>query len=823
MNCIRKTVTTLLLFLLGSACSYAQIDTEFWFAAPDISSHNNFDKPMILRITSFKEACTVTISQPSGGGMPVQTFTLAPQSSKSVDITAWIDAIECRPANTVHNKGLRISSTAQISVYYEVNHISRNPELFVLKGRNALGNDFFISSQNSAFNNASYNPAPFSSFNIVATENNTTVTITPSKDVIGHAAGVPYTITLNRGQTYAAVAASPMPNQHLEGSRVSSNKPIAITLADDLISPIGFGCADMVGDQTIPVSITGTEYMATKGYLNGGLEKLYITATANNTAIFKDGIQVTTLTAGQTYEVTVTNPSIYIRSSNPVYVYQISGIGCELGSAILPPIKCTGSLSATFAKSTTRQIYMNLLVKSGGQGSFKVNNNPTIIIADSFRVVPGTNNEWYAASVLLPNGIVPLDSTVTVTNSITFFHMGVLQGTERDGTSFGFFSSFNNNYANASTPTATICDGNTIKLIADSLLTATYEWRGPNNFFSTLQNPTIPNVSALNAGKYELKVTVPGCGSQVDSVFIAIGGEVRSTVSQTICAGDAYAGYTTSGTYIDTLKTVSGCDSIRTLTLTVKPRSFNTITQTICEGQSFLGYTTSGIFRDTLVAANGCDSVRTLNLTVLRRGRSILNQTICRGQSYLGYTVAGTYIDTLVAANGCDSIRTLNLRVDVPATPNLGANRELCNGDTLILFPGNYASYLWQNNSTNSTFIVDRPGLYSVTVTNACGSKTDDVLVTGVDCIILFPNAFTPNGDGKNDFFKILNAFRINDYSLVIYNRWGQQVFATSDVLSGWDGRLKGVPQDPGTYVYYCKYVKDNKQVVTKGSLHLLR
>jgi gliding motility-associated-like protein len=823
MNCIRKTVITFLIFLVSTPIVFAQIDTEFWFAAPDVSSHNNFDKPIILRVTSFREGSTITISQPSNGGLPTQTFTLDPSTSKSIDITAWIDAVECRPANAVLNKGIRISSTAAISVYYDVNNNGLNPELFVLKGRNALGNDFFISSQNAGPNSNAHNPAGYSSFNIVASENNTTVTITPSKNVIGHPAGVPYTIILNSGQSYAAVATSALPNQHLEGSRVTSNKPIAITLADDLITSPGYGCADLVGDQTIPVNITGTEYIATKGNLLGTLEKLFITATANNTAIFKDGVQVTTLNVGQTYTTTITNASTYIRSTNPVYVYQLSGIGCELGAAILPPIKCTGSLSTTFSKSTTGHIYLNLLVKNGGQNSFKVNNKDTIIKSDFFTPVPGTNSEWYTASVLLPNGIAGLDSAVTVSNSITFFHMGVLQGIERQGSSFGFFSSFNNNYANASTPTPTVCNGTTIKLFADSLLSAIYEWKGPNGFFSTQQNPTITNASVLNVGKYELKVTLPGCGSQIDSLFIQIGGNVRTNVSQTICEGGSYDGYTVSGIYIDTLTTLLGCDSIRTLNLTVKPRSYNSITQTICEGDSFLGYTISGIFRDTLVAANGCDSVRTLNLTVLPRGRSTLYQTICRGQSYLGYTQTGNYVDTLVAANGCDSIRTLLLQVDVPATPNLGSNRELCNGDTLILYPGNYASYLWQDNSTNSSYVVNRPGLYSVTVSNACGSKSEDVLITGVECVILFPNAFTPNGDNKNDFFKILNAFKIKNYTLSIFNRWGQQVFSTTDVLTGWDGKLKGLPQEMGTYVYYCRYTKDNKEMVVKGSMHLLR
>lgn len=822
MNWLRKTIL-LTCFFIATLSSFAQIDTEFWFAAPDISSSTGLDRPAFLRIASFKDAGTVTISQPAGGGLPTQVINLPANSSASIDLTAWLSAVECGPGNTVQNKGIRIVSTAQISVYYEVNHTSRNPELFVLKGKNALGNDFFISSQNAGSNTSLHNPLPYSSFNIVATEDNTAVTITPNKSVVGHTAGVPFTITLNRGQTYAAIATSQANTQHLEGSRVSSTKPIAITLADDLVAAPGYACADLVGDQTIPTSIIGTEYVATKGYLLGTLEKLYITATANGTTISKDGILIATLSAGQTLETNVSNSSTYIQASNPVYVLQVSGIGCELGGAILPPIKCTGSLAVTYTRSSSRSNYLNVLVRAGGESFFKVNGSSGVITAGNFTPVPGTSNQWLSASILLNNSISALDSPVTITNSRTFFHLGVLIGNDREGTAFGFFSSFNNNYANASTKTPLICDGGRIELFADTLLTATYQWTGPNGFTSSQQNPVISNAPTASAGKYYLTVTLPGCGNQLDSVTIGIGGSKTSTVNRTICEGDTTEGYTTSGIYIDTLNTVLGCDSIRTLNLTVLPKSVLTLTQTICEGDSVFGYTQTGIYIDTLTAANGCDSIRTINLTVLPRSRSTLTETICQGQSYLGYTTAGIHVDTLVAANGCDSIRTLILNVDTDPLPNLGPNRELCVGDTIQLYPGLYASYLWQDNSTNDRFVVNQTGTYSVTVTNACGSASDDVTIRSVDCVILFPNAFTPNGDGRNDYFKILNAFNLTDYTLTIYNRWGQLVYSTTDFRQGWDGQLKGLPQDPGMFVYYSSYKKDNIPVTTKGTFILIR
>jgi hypothetical protein len=157
-----------------------------------------------------------------------------------------------------------------------------------LKGKNALGTAFLTPFQNF-LNNASY---ARSGFNVVATENNTVVTIVPSQNIVGHAAGIPFNITLNAGQTYCAEASSTAANLHLSGSSVVANKKSAITLHDDTAegTPYG-GCADLQGDQLIPSSIIGMEYIALKGYLNGP-DKVYILGTSNGTNLSIDGTNV---------------------------------------------------------------------------------------------------------------------------------------------------------------------------------------------------------------------------------------------------------------------------------------------------------------------------------------------------------------------------------------------------------------------------------------------------------------------------------------------------------------------------------------------------
>lgn len=860
----------LFFLLLSSTRTFAQTDTSFWFAAPEVSSQDGFDRPIVIRLTSYARPCTVTISQPANGGMPTQVLHLPANSTQSTDLTAWIDYIECKPGDAVKKSGIKIASTADISAYYEVNQNWVNPEIYVLKGGSALGNEFYISSQTIG-NNGAFYPTPYSSFNIVASEDNTAVTITPTNDIVGHAANTTFTITLNRGETYAAIATSQLGTKHLGGSRVTSTKPVAITVSDDLLnSPVYGTCSDLVGDQTIPTRMLGTEYIATNGNLHAPFDKVYVTATQNGTSIKQDGAFVTTLNAGQSVELSLTNNSTYIQSSLPVYVYQLTGIGCELASAILPPISCTGSNSITIARSTDLEMYLTVLVKIGGESGFSVNDNSNIIRASQFTAVPGTSNQWLTAKVSLPVVDYPLGTAITVKNTSSLFHLGALQGNGVAGTSFGYFSNFNNVSAQAYALMPDVCEGSIIQLFSNTVGSANYHWDGPANFISEQQNPVIIKPSSSNAGKYILTLTAPGCGIYRDTVAVMVKPKVVSAIDQTICDGQSYAGYIYSGHYTDTFAAANGCDSIRTLNLVVTKKVSSTVNQTICEGQNYEGYNATGIYKDTFPSASGCDSTRTLNLVVLQRASSILEQTICEGQSFEGYKASGTYTNTFIAANGCDSVRTLNLVVLEKASstidkticegqsyegyeatgtytntfvaangcdsirllhltvlakpaPDLGLAKEICQGDSLLLYPGAFASYVWQDGSTAAHFKVTKPGRYSVMVTNACGANSDEIAITEDDCTIYFPSAFTPNNDGKNDVFNILNAHGLQDYDLMIYNRWGQKIFESRDLAKGWNGLFNGQLQSTGVYVWSCRYKKYNAIVNRKGTVVLIR
>ncbi|MBK9191571.1 MAG: IgGFc-binding protein [Crocinitomicaceae bacterium] len=214
--------------LISSSSVFSQQDTVFWFAAPDISTAEG-QSPIYLRFQSYSSPATVTVTQPANGAFVPVVLNLTANDADSINLTAFIASIESPSANTINTTGIKVSSTSNITAYYEVAAAS-NREIFSLKGSKALGTNFYTPFQ-KFWNNAVVAPATFSSIEIVATQDNTTVLITPKTNITGHVANVTFSINLDEGETYSARDTDVNASTSLAGSIVSSDKPIALTLS----------------------------------------------------------------------------------------------------------------------------------------------------------------------------------------------------------------------------------------------------------------------------------------------------------------------------------------------------------------------------------------------------------------------------------------------------------------------------------------------------------------------------------------------------------------------------------------------------------------
>ena len=186
----------------------------------------------------------------------------------------------------------------------------------------------------------------------------------------------------------------------------------------------------------------------------------------------------------------------------------------------------------------------------------------------------------------------------------------------------------------------------------------------------------------------------------------------------------------------------------------------------------------------------------------------------------------GYYSVTVKDANGCiNDYNKININSSKAITATLGKDFNVCSGVEVKLSPGLFTSYVWQDNSKDSIFKATTPGLYTVRVTDnrGCIAIAKINLLDQCDDIV-FPSAFTPNGDGKNEGFGPLGTlFAVSQFNLRVYNRWGQIIFSTNDPFKKWNGSTKDNILSTGTYVWMAEYIFNKMpKKVKKGTILLM-
>ncbi len=554
---------------------HAQRGTEFWLAPPDITDLHNSPggEPLYLIVSSAGAASTVTIDVPANGAFVPIVVNVQANKSRRVNLTAFKAQLETRPTNTICNTGLHVVSTTPITCYYECAN-TNNTDIWALKGPNGLGQEFYIPLHKHApfFNHQPFaNPhQAFASFDICATQNNTIVTIYTPTPVDGHPALQQFSITLQRGQTYSCGwtgANWEQPATHPSGAVVLADKPIVVSLKDDSDHNPSGGCYDIMGDQLVPVNVVGEDYIAVKGSLNNtGDESVVLLATQNGTQVFLDGAAtpVATLFAGEYFRVdmdylaTSTDNAVYIHCTKPTYAVHVTGFGCEMGQALLPPLNCAGSQQLNFVRDDAQTFYITLLVRAAAVNSFTITGPGTATIPPaSFVTVPGTGGTWMAARIQYNTTQVPVDSTFTITNSLDVFALGVVNGGASTGCKYGYFSEFVAPITVSAGVDQTICANTTATLagaVAGGTTTGIWATSGtgtftPNN--TTLNAVYTPSAGDAALGNVTLTLTSTGaCNPVSDPMTLTItpAPTANAGPDQSVCRNNANVSLTGSVT-----------------------------------------------------------------------------------------------------------------------------------------------------------------------------------------------------------------------------------------------------------------------------------
>lgn len=765
-----KWLCTFILIIVTSNL-FAQVDTAFWFAAPEIINDNtspHTDRPIIMRMTAFGNAATVSIAQPANSSFLPIVVSIAANSSVSVDLTNQIDLIESKPADQILNTGLLISSSAAISAYYEEASNS-NPEMFVLKGSNALGTSFFIPAQNIMSNWAFYTLPPilpYSSFDIVATEDNTAIVINPANNIVGHSAGIAFTVMLNKGQVYSASAVGRNPLDHLMGSIVTSNKPIAITIKDDSIGGDGYaGCLDLAGDQIVPVGLLGTKYIALPGFLNNPVGKpsdhLFILATEDNTSISINGNNKATINKGITYHDSSYSQVQYIETSKPAYVLHLTGFGCEVGHAVLPQIECTGSNKVAFTRSNATALYMNILVPTGYENKFKFNGGTSVINASQFSVVPFSGGLWKYAQIFVDVSQLAVGAGAIVENSDIEFHLSIIHGDATGGARYGYFSDFNklNVVATSNAVNGAICANSDLKFFTtfNNALAVQFNWTGPNGFTSNIPNPVLSNITTSESGLYTLNATKFSCNTVNVPINITVNPIPKPLLSTNapICSGKDltvnvnYAGGSFSWTGPNGFSSPNATNLIPNISQNGSGNYIVTASANNCSAKdsifvqinptpsaSVFSVNSNICFAKALQISNSNSVPSTTYSWLLPNGTNLSTQNI--NISAVQFSDSGKYVLT-VSTLSCTSKDSIYIKIIPTPKPLLFTNAPVCSGKDLTLnatLAG--ASFNWtgpnvfsSSNGTNNLPNVSTlsSGIYKlITTFNTC-SATDSISV----------------------------------------------------------------------------------------------
>ncbi len=280
-----------------------------------------------------------------------------------------------------------------------------------------------------------------------------------------------------------------------------------------------------------------------------------------------------------------------------------------------------------------------------------------------------------------------------------------------------------------------------------------------------------------------------------------------------ICEGNMYqvgnSVYTASGTYVDSLRTSTGCDSIIETQLTVLPRAM--------------------IVPDMLIEGTSCHDRLDGQVEIANISGGFPPYQIQFGvfdEQGVGATFSnlrgGDYKLFLTDRYGCTAQQLVTVPRPDSFQVDLGPDIEVDLGeyvDLALMSNLEVSQTSWQgfepldcpNNCTELTLLPTQSGALEVLATSLRGCQARDTVqidLNRTDRDLYFPSAFSPNGDGINERFSVYGATPlVQTYDLQVFNRWGNRIFVGQNLTpnqsdDGWDGRSEGELLDQGVYVY---------------------
>lgn len=530
-----------------------------------------------------------------------------------------------------------------------------------------------------------------------------------------------------------------------------------------------------------------------------------------------EALDIPNALVGQYYLVMITN---YANCSGNITFNQVGGTGGTDCSILTPPVTNNGPLCAGQTLLLTADSVAGATYSWTGPSGFALTTTDHSI---SITNVTVANAGIYSLIVYDAH-----DTSNVATTTVVVYENPIATITNNSGTN--------------------ILNCNTISINATTGVGDTYAWSGGTTTTTATNTFTAP-------GTYVVTVTNGGLCASTDSITIIqdtvrpvvtinnLGSSTVLTCTTTLISvvagtGDTYAwsggatpttaanSFTEPGTYTVTVTTANGCTATSDITITQEAQVALSLSNTVPD------HCAQGIGEATVIATGGSGVYTfTWDGIELPQGSGAVNHAT--------NLFAGTYL-VEVADGPCTSSITVTV-TNVPgpiaafelvpaiassSKPEFRFQNESTNGYTYSWSFGD-GTFSTIDNPTHHYYGDEREFIVVLEVTDryGCMDTVSHLAKIIQDLELFVPNSFTPNGDGLNDVFKPSGIGYIESgYEMVIYDRWGKQVFFTNQIDKGWDGRVDGKKLDiNGTFTYRIViYDLRGKDFVYVGKVTLL-
>jgi len=381
----------------------------------------------------------------------------------------------------------------------------------------------------------------------------------------------------------------------------------------------------------------------------------------------------------------------------------------------------------------------------------------------------------------------------------------------------------------AMTPAGPYCSNDPAETL--TALNAGGTWQGTG-----IVNPTTGQFDPAVAGQgtHQIIYTTGGSCPDSDTMDVVVNQVVSATISAAgpFCESEADAiltAATSGGVWSGTGITNTANGTFSPTTAGVGTHEVVYSTSGLCPDSDTINIVVNPQSDATIIAAGPfCDNAAAVTMFAAHTGG------VWNGTGFTNTTTgawdpavagAGSHNITYGISGACGDTATAIIVVNETPDINVSCIAESCyganDGLAFVEISGGTAPYDidWDNSETTDTIFLLAPGSYNVSVSDANGclrTASGTVDVATDSCYtphVFIPNIFSPNGDANNDLY-LVQGKGITNFTIRIYDRWGEKVFESTELTEGWNGEFNGKPVEQGAYPYAVSLIFEGETTV---------